>query len=369
MTTESGLVGHAYCLTREAPVAACVTRLVAPAADRHGQRGSGAGLAPGLARHRPDRARRPRHARDRARRHRALGHRRAARRAPALEAPRRLAGPGAGDDRCCLPARGPNAGVARRRRDPSRRDGLPAAQGRARPRSRPHAASPGTRLRRAPRPPPGSSSTSGFGWEDVPDALAELEGWGSTATRLAGGSARARGRPRLRRAPPTGRCPIGVGDELTSRQSFQALADARALDVLRLDVVAIGGITPAREVLALAAEHDLEVSLHVYPETSIHLAMASGAIVETFERGLPGGNPLDPSDRLVIGGPVFAGGLATASESVGPRLRARLGACSHSPQAESCRISSRLPSTARCSESLASATGIPHACGIRSGTA
>ena len=45
--------------------------------------------------------------------------------------------------------------------------------------------------------------------------------------------------------------------------------------------------------------------------------MASGAIVETFERGVPGGNPLDPSDRMIVGGPEFNGGVATASAASG----------------------------------------------------
>jgi L-alanine-DL-glutamate epimerase-like enolase superfamily enzyme len=79
----------------------------------------------------------------------------------------------------------------------------------------------------------------------------------------------------------------------------------------------MGGITPARGVVDLALQNSLELSFHIYPETSIHLAMASGGIVETFERGVPGGNPLDPSDRMIVGGPTFSGGMATAPTADG----------------------------------------------------
>ena len=158
---------------------------------------------------------------------------------------------------------------------------------------------------------------AGFGWESAPAALAELAGWGGNPLAWLEDPLVPEdvdGYAEIRRAAVY---PIGVGDELGSQQSFRALVQHAALDVLRLDVVAIGGVTPARDVLALAAEHGLDVSLHIYPETSVHLAMTAGAVVETFERGLPGGNPLDPVDRLVAGGPSFAGGRATASAAPG----------------------------------------------------
>ena len=110
---------------------------------------------------------------------------------------------------------------------------------------------------------------------------------------------------------------IGAGDELSSVGVFRELLAAAALDVLRLDLVCIGGFTAARRVLQLAAHHDVDVSFHIYPEMSAHLAAVAGALVETFERGLPGGNPLDPVDRLVIGGPEFEAGSATLGSSPG----------------------------------------------------
>ena len=101
--------------------------------------------------------------------------------------------------------------------------------------------------------------------------------------------------------------PVGVGDEVTHIGTFRALLDAGALDVLRLDVLAIGGITPARHVQALAAARGVPVSFHIYPEVSVHLAAGDpGGIVETFDPDVPGGNPLDPAHLLYSGGPVFA---------------------------------------------------------------
>jgi L-alanine-DL-glutamate epimerase-like enolase superfamily enzyme len=105
--------------------------------------------------------------------------------------------------------------------------------------------------------------------------------------------------------------PIGVGDELAERWTYEALLDAKAVDVLRLDVVAIGGVTPALEVLALAAQAGVPVAFHVYPELSVHLATGRpGAVVETFDPDVPGGNPLDPVHRLTTGRLELAAGLA-----------------------------------------------------------
>ena len=86
--TEDGLVGKAYCLTRNAPVAACVERLVAPVV-------TGREVDPERLweecspRDGRDRAHGPRGAGDRPRRHRPLGHRLAGSRGAALAPPGR----------------------------------------------------------------------------------------------------------------------------------------------------------------------------------------------------------------------------------------------------------------------------------------
>ncbi len=159
---------------------------------------------------------------------------------------------------------------------------------------------------------------AGYGWRSSAEALAELPGWGETPLAwledpLAPEDAE--GCAAIRRE---GGHPVGIGDEVTHIATFRALLDAQALDVLRLDVPALGGITPSLRVLALAAERGVPVSFHVYPEVSAHVApLQPGSIVETFDREAPGGNPLDPAHTLCRGGPVFRDGTAVAPDAPG----------------------------------------------------
>lgn len=153
---------------------------------------------------------------------------------------------------------------------------------------------------------------AGFGWTGAEAALADLRAWGDH--RLAWLEdpllpEDAAGCARIRRE---GGVPVGVGDEVTDPLVFDALIAAGALDVARLDVVAIGGITPAVRLLDRLRDHELDVSCHVYPEISVHL----GVSVETFDRS-PAGNPYDPSPLLVRGGPRFVDGYAIPPDDSG----------------------------------------------------
>lgn len=145
----------------------------------------------------------------------------------------------------------------------------------------------------------------GFGWRDADEALAEIAQWGSPRLAWledpllpedAEGCARIRRESGLR---------VSVGDEVTDPAVLRALVEVGGVDVLRLDVVAIGGVTPAREVTAWAAERGVPVSGHVYPEVTTHLGIG----VETFARG---GNPYDPAPSFVVGGPSFTGEVRPA---------------------------------------------------------
>ena len=89
---------------------------------------------------------------------------------------------------------------------------------------------------------------------------------------------------------------------MTDPAVLKALVEVGEVDALRLDVVAIGGVTPARELIAWAAERRIPVSGHVYPEVTAHL----GIQVETFARGV---NPYDPAPSFVTGGPRFDGAV------------------------------------------------------------
>ncbi|MFJ2551583.1 mandelate racemase/muconate lactonizing enzyme family protein [Microbacterium sp. NPDC087591] len=140
----------------------------------------------------------------------------------------------------------------------------------------------------------------GFGWPDADAALAEIAQWGDP--RLAWLEdpllpEDAAGCARIRRESGLA---VSVGDEVTDPAVLRALVEHEAVDVLRLDVVAIGGVTPARELIAWADERGVPVSGHVYPEVTAHLGIG----VETFARGV---NPYDPAPSFIVGGPSFDG--------------------------------------------------------------
>lgn len=146
----------------------------------------------------------------------------------------------------------------------------------------------------------------GFGWRDADEALSDIRAWGDIELAWLEDPLLPEdvvGCARIRRE--TG-LTVSVGDEVTDPAVLRALVEGNAVDVLRIDVVAVGGLTVARQLRDWCAERGVPVSCHVYPELSVHL----GAGVETFNRR-PEGNPYDPSPLLGIGGPAFAGGFAT----------------------------------------------------------
>ncbi len=140
----------------------------------------------------------------------------------------------------------------------------------------------------------------GFGWRDADEAVAEIRQWGDIRLDWLEDPLLpedALGCARIRRESGL---PISVGDEVTDPEVLRRLVIEGNVDVLRLDVIAVGGITPARELIAWARERGVPVSGHVYPEVTAHL----GIEVETFARG---GNPYDPAPTLIVDGPRFAG--------------------------------------------------------------
>lgn len=102
---------------------------------------------------------------------------------------------------------------------------------------------------------------------------------------------------------------MSVGDEVTDPAVLKALVEHEAVDALALDVVAIGGVTPARELIAWASDRGVPASGHVYPEVTAHLGIG----VETFARGV---NPYDPAPSFIVGGPVFDGAVRPADAPV-----------------------------------------------------
>lgn len=80
--------------------------------------------------------------------------------------------------------------------------------------------------------------------------------------------------------------PITAGEHLYHLDAFRTLLEARAVDVVILDLARVGGITPWRKIAALAQAHRIPVCGHVVPEIQVHLlsAVPNGHLVEYVPR-------------------------------------------------------------------------------------
>lgn len=115
--------------------------------------------------------------------------------------------------------------------------------------------------------------------------------------------------------------PVGIGDECTRVLDLEALMDNAAIDVVRVDATAIGGVDAALGLAAKAAARSLRVSYHVNPEVHRHLALANEFAdhIEIF----PADRPFDCS-HMLIERPAFADvkdGRLDATEAPGTGLR------------------------------------------------
>src|SRR3989454_778936 len=107
--------------------------------------------------------------------------------------------------------------------------------------------------------------------------------------------------------------PIAAGEHLYHLDAFRMLLEARAVDVVILDLARVGGVTPWRKIAAMAHAHRIAVCGHVVPEIQVHLlsAIPNGHLVEYVPRsaGIPPAMP-----RL-------AKGELVAPPGPGPRLQ------------------------------------------------
>jgi L-alanine-DL-glutamate epimerase-like enolase superfamily enzyme len=80
--------------------------------------------------------------------------------------------------------------------------------------------------------------------------------------------------------------PIAGGEHLYHLDAFRSTLEARALDVVILDLARVGGITPWRTIAALAQSHRVLVCGHVVPEIQVHLlcAIPNSHLVEYVPR-------------------------------------------------------------------------------------
>jgi L-alanine-DL-glutamate epimerase-like enolase superfamily enzyme len=80
--------------------------------------------------------------------------------------------------------------------------------------------------------------------------------------------------------------PIAAGERLYHVDAIRGLLEARAVDVLILDLARVGGVTPWRTIAALARAYHVPVCGHVVPEVHVHLlaAVPNGHLVEYVPR-------------------------------------------------------------------------------------
>ena len=80
--------------------------------------------------------------------------------------------------------------------------------------------------------------------------------------------------------------PIAAGEHLYHLDAFRMLLEARAVDVVILDLARVGGVTPWRKIAAMAHAHRIAVCGHVVPEIQVHLlsAIPNGHLVEYVPR-------------------------------------------------------------------------------------
>jgi L-alanine-DL-glutamate epimerase-like enolase superfamily enzyme len=87
---------------------------------------------------------------------------------------------------------------------------------------------------------------------------------------------------------------VAGGDEWTDLTAYRAAPDA--INVVRIEVMTIGGLAPWLEVAAAARRVGRLTSAHVSDYVHVHLQAASGG--EWVERVEPG-TGIDPLDRLL----------------------------------------------------------------------
>ncbi|MFF0400159.1 mandelate racemase/muconate lactonizing enzyme family protein [Streptomyces sp. NPDC005248] len=81
--------------------------------------------------------------------------------------------------------------------------------------------------------------------------------------------------------------PLAAGDEVTNPQALLTLVAARAVDIVRIDVTCVGGITGFARLHQAATEVGVRISTHVYPELHRHVVFAypGSGPVEMFPEG------------------------------------------------------------------------------------
>lgn len=109
--------------------------------------------------------------------------------------------------------------------------------------------------------------------------------------------------------------PIATGENFHRRDEFRRAAEA-GVGVLQPSVTRVGGITPFRDIVAMATAADVTIVPHLLPELSAQLVDSSGGLIE-----VPDGATL--AALGVLAGPVpcrFAGDVAFVDDLPGHGL-------------------------------------------------
>jgi len=160
---------------------------------------------------------------------------------------------------------------------------------------------------------------AGWYWRTPAEALTELRTWGDAELAWLEDPLPPENVAAAALLRSQSRFPIGIGDDLTDPGLLRSLGTASAIDVVRLDVTSIGGITAAAKLVVWAEAAGLPVSTHVYPELHVHLCAAwpGCTYAESFD---PEDNPFDPANRLFRAGLTFEKGAAKAPTMPGVGL-------------------------------------------------
>lgn len=90
---------------------------------------------------------------------------------------------------------------------------------------------------------------------------------------------------------------LAAGDDVTSPRALMQLVEDRAVDVLRIDALTLGGISPTADVIGHARQNEVPVSSHAYPTVQQHLSFAWPDT--TWIEAFPDELPFEPSHRLM----------------------------------------------------------------------
>ena len=113
--------------------------------------------------------------------------------------------------------------------------------------------------------------------------------------------------------------PVAGGEHLYHLDQFRTTLQARALDILILDLARVGGITPWRKIAALAQAHGVPVCGHVVPEVHVHLlaAVPNGHVLEYMPRSNAILHTMPTPDNGVLAAPDTPGlGLVLDEDAV-----------------------------------------------------